>query len=70
MQSKIFKLTTDYIELIKLLKLLQLASSGGEAKMLVESGDVKLNDAVELRKRAKIRKGDIVEFEDLRITIR
>jgi ribosome-associated protein len=70
MQSKIFELTTDYIELIKLLKLLQLASSGGEAKMLVESGDVKLNDAVELRKRAKIRKGDIVEFEDLRITIR
>jgi ribosome-associated protein len=58
-----FVLTTEYIELIKLLKKLQLVESGGIAKMVVEDGLVKLNEAVEYRKRAKVRSGDVVEFE-------
>ena len=37
----------EYIELIKLLKLLHIAESGGHAKIMVEDGDVKLNGEVE-----------------------
>ena len=59
-----FVLTSDYIELIKLLKKLQLAESGGVAKMLVEDGLVKLNEVIEYRKRAKVRRGDVVEFDN------
>ncbi|MDL2231364.1 RNA-binding S4 domain-containing protein [Porphyromonadaceae bacterium OttesenSCG-928-L07] len=56
-----FKLTDDYIELIKLLKMLQIAETGGMAKNLVEDGQVIRNGEPEFRKRAKIIKGDIIE---------
>ena len=52
----------EYIELIKMLKLLRIASSGGEAKMMVENGEVKLNGNPESRKRAKLRAGDVVQI--------
>ncbi len=59
-----FPLNGDFIELFKLLKIVNIASSGGEAKQLVEEGLVKLNGEVELRKRAKIRPGDKIETQD------
>jgi ribosome-associated protein len=52
----------EYIELIKLLKLKRIAESGGQAKLFVEEGEVKLNGELELRKRAKLRKGDVIEI--------
>lgn len=58
-----FVLKEDYIELIRLLKVMSLVASGGEAKMVVDDGLVKVNDEVERRKRAKLRKGDVVSFE-------
>ncbi len=59
----------EYIELIKMLKLLRIASSGGEAKMMVDNGEVRLNGMPESRKRAKLRKGDLVEIFGKKITI-
>ncbi len=59
----------EYIELIKLLKLLGIAESGGDAKQIVENGDVIVNDEVEFRKRKKLRSGDIVEIGDETIEI-
>ena len=54
-----FELTEDYIELIKLLKVLQIAENG--AKTLVENGEVVRNGEPESRKRAKIRKGEVIK---------
>jgi len=59
----------EFIELIKLLKLLNIAQSGGHAKIMVEDGEIKLNGEVEYRKRAKLRPGDVVETSDKKITI-
>ena len=60
-----FKLEdSEYIELIKLLKYTNVCGSGGEAKHLVDEGEVKLNGELESRKRAKIRKGDRSEIFD------
>ncbi len=59
----------EFIELIKMLKLLRIASSGGEAKMMVEEGEVKLNGNPESRKRAKLRAGDVVEIFGKKIAI-
>lgn len=56
-----FNLTSEYIELVKLLKLLRIAESGGHAKIIVEDGEVLLNGNQEFRKRAKLRAGDKVE---------
>lgn len=56
-----FKLNTEYIELIKLLKAVGIAENGGHAQALVEDNVVKVNGVVETRKRAKLRAGDKVE---------
>jgi len=64
-----FKLTEEYIELIRLLKYLRWAESGGHAKIMVDEGLVKLNGTKEYRKRAKLRKGDVVEAEGQIVTI-
>jgi ribosome-associated protein len=66
---KEFILTSDYIELVKLLKLFRLAPTGGQVKLLINEGLVKLNGTVEFRVRAKLRKGDIVEINELIIKI-
>lgn len=58
---KNFILSSDYIELVKLLKLLGLADTGGRASQLIAQGEVKVNGHTELRKRAKLRNGDNVE---------
>lgn len=68
--KKTFNLGNEpFIELISLLKLLGIAKSGGEAKFLVNNNNVKLNGNIELRKRAKLRKGDLVEIENISIKI-
>ncbi|MCF6333954.1 MAG: RNA-binding S4 domain-containing protein [Draconibacterium sp.] len=56
-----FKLTSEYIELVKLLKLLQIAQTGGHAKIMVDNGEVFRNGKQEFRKRAKLRAGDVIE---------
>jgi ribosome-associated protein len=68
-KSHSFTLTEEYIELIKFLKLLGIADTGSDAKQLVDDGEVKLNDAVEYRKRAKLRKGDRVLVKNTEIII-
>lgn len=50
------------VELYKILKFESMASSGGVAKLAIESGDVLVNGEVETRKRKKIVAGDVVEF--------
>lgn len=64
-----FRIKGEYIELIQLLKILGIAETGGQAKFIVEEGEVKLNGQTELRKRAKLRPGDIVELEGTKIVL-
>lgn len=52
------------IDLNKLLKLDNVVSGGGEAKVLITEGRVKLNGAVETHKRKKVYAGDVVEYLD------
>ncbi len=64
-----YKLKDDYIELFKLLKVLDLVDSGAQAKYLIAEGYVKRNAEVELRKRAKIISGDTIEIADVIIEV-
>ncbi|HEY3371331.1 MAG TPA: RNA-binding S4 domain-containing protein [Prolixibacteraceae bacterium] len=59
----------EFIELIKLLKIMRVSESGGQAKLMVEDGIVYLNGQLESRKRAKLRSGDFVEVLDFKIKI-
>ncbi len=65
-----FELTTDYIELCNLLKLVGIADSGGRGKTLVAEGLVEVDDLIEKRKRAKIRSGQTVKMADILIYIK
>ncbi|MDR1594601.1 MAG: RNA-binding S4 domain-containing protein [Prevotellaceae bacterium] len=53
----------DYIELIQLLKVVNLASNGSEAKLMVDDGIVYLNGKQEFRRRAKVKSGDKIEID-------
>ena len=48
------------IRLGQLLKLSGLADTGGEAKVAIEEGAVKVNGDVEVRRGAQLRPGDVV----------
>ncbi|MDX1489751.1 MAG: RNA-binding S4 domain-containing protein [Pseudohongiellaceae bacterium] len=54
-------LTKEPVELFKILKFENIASSGGEAKALIEQGAVQLNGETETRKRKKIVSGDVID---------
>jgi ribosome-associated protein len=64
-----FSLEEEYIELNKLLKFMGLAESGAHAKQLIDEGFVQLNAQVELRRRAKIRRGDVVTLDEMIIQV-
>jgi ribosome-associated protein len=55
-------LTKQPVELFKILKFEGMANTGGEAKMLIADGQVKVNGAKEIRKRKKIVADDVIEF--------
>jgi ribosome-associated protein len=66
-----FKLENEeFIELIGLLKATGISETGGQAKMLVDEGLVRVNGEVESRKRAKLRSGDLVETLGQKIKIK
>ncbi len=52
---------SDYIKLDSLLKLANLVMSGGEAKLLIMDGQVKVNGELETRRGRKLYAGDRVE---------
>ena len=68
-QTLAFHLDREYVELNQLLKLTGLCDSGGAGKMLVAAGRVKVDGKVELRKTCKIRVGQLVTLDDIRITV-
>lgn len=64
-----FELTEDHIELVKLLKVVGVAETGGMAKQIVSNEEVLHNGNVETRKRLKVRKGDHIKVREVEINI-
>jgi ribosome-associated protein len=56
------EINKEPVELYKILKFEGMVSSGGEAKLVIEQGQIIVNGSVETRKRKKIVSGDIIEF--------
>lgn len=52
-----------YIELNAFIKIIGLAGTGGQAKLLIRSGAVKVNGEIETRNRKKLTAIDIVEVQ-------
>ena len=51
------------------LKVANLVGSGGEAKVLIQAGEILVNGKVETRRGRKLEKGDVVEVEDERLEV-
>lgn len=52
------------IQLDQFMKRIGLVSTGGQAKVVIQAGEVLLNGVVETRRKKKLHAGDEVTFED------
>jgi ribosome-associated protein len=57
------------IQLDQFLKLQGLVGTGGQAKMLIQGGEVRVNGEMETRRRRKLKLGDVVEVGGERIVV-
>lgn len=62
-------ITTEYIKLQDLLKLAALTATGGEAKVLIQEGQVAVNGEICTQRGKKIRPGDVVAFAGRELTV-
>jgi ribosome-associated protein len=58
------------ITLGQALKAVNVVGTGGEAKVLIQAGEVRVNGEVETRRGRKLREGDVVEVGNERLEIR
>jgi ribosome-associated protein len=59
----------ETIRLAQFLKLAGAIDSGGEAKLRIAAAEVSVNGEVELRRGRQLRRGDVVEIDDRRLTV-
>ncbi len=59
---RVVKISSQPVELYKILKFEGMVASGGEAKFVIADGLVQVNGEVETRKRKKIMSGDVIKF--------
>ena len=62
-------ITTEYIKLEALLKLANVVGSGGEAKILIQEGEVLINGEPCTMRGKKIRPGDVAVLPGVEITV-
>ena len=53
--------SSDALRLDQFMKLRSIAGSGGQAKLMIQSGQVKVNGQVETRRRRKLAAEDVIE---------
>ena len=63
------KITTEFIKLDALLKFASMVNSGGEAKMLIQDGQILVNGEVCTMRGKKILSGDKVTYGDKEVVI-
>lgn len=56
----------DALRLDQFLKLNLITDTGGQAKLIIQSGEVKVNGEIETRRRRKLATGDVVEVSGKR----
>ena len=62
-------ITTEFIKLQDLLKFANMVCTGGEAKIIIQEGEVKVNGEVCTQRGKKIRPGDDVVLDGQHYTV-
>ena len=63
-------MATREIRLDQLLKLAGMVGTGGEAKVLIQAGEVQVNGEIEMRRRRKLKPTDVVSLGDTSLVVR
>ena len=66
---RVVEISSEPVELYKILKFEGMVATGGEAKQVISEGLVLVNGKVETRKRKKIVAGDTIGFDQEKILI-
>lgn len=61
-QKKTVEITSEFIRLDAALKLCGAVQTGGQAKMLILDGEVRVNGAACMQRGKKLRQGDLFSF--------
>lgn len=69
MSEQIIKINTEFIRLDALLKFAGTVETGGEAKLLVQDGQVKVNGEPCAMRGKKLRPGDRAELDGLTLVV-
>ena len=70
MKNEIITITTEFIRLDALLKLGGALDTGGQAKFVIQNGEVEVNGEVCTMRGKKIRPGDDVCFAGKHYTVK
>ena len=68
-ENKTVYIDTDFIKLDSLLKLCDIAQTGGHAKILVSEGEIEVNGEVCEQRGRKIKPGDKIRYENTVYTV-
>ena len=70
MQEEKIQITTEFIKLDALLKFANVVMTGGEAKQIIQEGEVLVNGEVCTMRGKKMRPGDVAEIGgQIRLTV-
>ena len=69
MKSEIIKINDEYIKLDSLLKFSGIVQTGGEAKLLIQNGQVLVNGEVCTMRGKKMRNGDKAQYGDKTVEV-
>ena len=70
MQEETIQITTEFIKLDALLKFANVVMTGGEAKQVIQDGEVFVNGEVCTMRGKKMRPGDVAEIGgQIRLTV-
>lgn len=69
MRAEKIKIYSEFIRLQDLLKLSGVCSTGGMAKVVIQNGEVLVNDEVCTMRGKKMRPGDFAQFDDIKIIV-
>ena len=69
MQTETVQITTEFIKLEGLLKFSGIAETGGDAKLMIQEGEVSVNGEICTQRGKKLRPGDVVTLADITLTI-
>lgn len=64
MSKEVIKINEEFIRLQDLIKYAGVVPTGGQAKYLIQNGEIKVNGEVCTMRGKKMRNGDTAQFEE------